>query len=406
MRTPPFLMLCFVCCVCSQAVFAQSDGGALLLKNDRLLLGQVTIRGDFYQVKIADQSQVSLPRAQVAFVGQGTADVYRFKLNAIGQLSPGDHFKLTRWCLLNGLLLEAVNHYQHVAEKAKDHPRVKQLSIELRNKLLEQPDFRAYLGLAPLENPSKNEKKESSIANNLSTDRTPGNASVVSASVASDKTLLHPEIAARFSQRVQPILMNRCSQAACHGVRSQSQLKLNEPYAREFSRISSQNLKSALAQVSLDSKAVSPLLKYATTAHGIQRLPAISVTETQLLNELGNWIRLVQNPVVNAVATQSGFADRQDQAVVPSKASQFVPFHPATTLIPVQRGASGLRQVPRDESRFPAGDEPTLEEIDALDRELSRILGESVPSSSEPTSSKRVDPFDPEEFNRQSANSR
>lgn len=401
---------------------AQTDQ-AVLLKNDRVIQGKVEQRGDFYWVRIADQSQISLPAANVETVRESVESIYQYKTESIKRWKVGDHFQLTRWCLLNGLNDEAVGHYQAVAKQAGNHPRVKQLAIELQKKLLEEPKFREYLGLGPM----TAKQTPSNVVNSSIPAPAPGSGSeVVPAGVGLSNTVMHPEIAARYSQKIQPILLNRCSQSACHGAQSNNGLRVVEPYARAFAEISSQNLKSVLGQVSDNPRTISPLLQYASTAHGIQRKAAISVAETRLLGELANWIQFVQNPVVQAVHSREEKNGHTDSNVKVAATPDYRPFSPAIALVPVKPGASGLRQVPRrddmllDENGFPVGEAPTLSDIEQLDRELRALLGEESDSAGRqsPPGSNRLrpaplpgetsgenvsqDPFDPAEFNRQS----
>ncbi len=381
---------------------SQSVGGAILLKNDRMLVGQVESRGNLYSVAIAKDSRVSIPTDQVQYVGNDPLEVYDFKVSSTKRWDIGDHFQMTRWCLLNDLLDQATYHFQEVTKIRADHPRVKQLGIELQKKLLEQPEFRNYLGLAPITG-SENRREQGNLSSSQ-------NNGVVTASATLEHTAMHPEIAAVFSARIQPILLNRCSQAACHGVRSQNGLTLMEPYDRAFARISSQNLQGVLAQVTHHSDVISPLLKYATTAHGIQREPAISLTESQLLMELSSWVQQVQNPVVTAIGTE--YAAAGSPQMRSNQTPQFVPYSPAVALVPVSPGANRLRQVPRPEGGFPNNDTPTMAEIDALDAQLKQMMGEpgNLPRGNTdpntPASNVRQpsgeDPFDPEEFNKQS----
>ncbi len=185
-------------------------------------------------------------------------------------------------------------------------------------------------------------------------------------------------------------------------------MRLLTPFRSAYERTSSSNLESVLEFVSADSGDLSPLVKYATTAHGIQREPGISITETQLLTEISNWIQFIQNPVTNAAYSGAvgGGAGSPPGPVTPVAA-----YAPAVQLVPVQPGASGLKPVPGQNGTqvvaFPNDDAPTLGEIDALDRQLRQILGEPpLPANQEAANSPargpaQSDPFDPAEFNRQ-----
>lgn len=413
----PHLPLCTIVALLlsSNPSMGQTVGKVLLMNNGAVLpkssqglnTGGIEKRGDFYVVQIAEQSSASIPIDQVRYVGQSLEDLYRFKVAATKRWEVGDHYQMTSWCLRNGMVDHATQHYQEVARQAGDHPRVKQLALQLEKQMLEEPDFRKFLGLVPLE-------KEAATSRVLASGETSGDATspVTTASSYLSDVALQPEIAARYSQKVQPILMNRCSQAACHGAQSQNALRLLEPYGQQYARISSENLKSVLGQIDSQPDQLSRLITYATKAHGIQRSAAIALTETQLLSELRNWIEFVHNPVVTAVATGP---DGNAGALQRAQAREFVPYSPAVRLVPVTPGQSDLRQVPRNggESQFPAGGVPSSSEIDELDRQLRSMLGEAPrnapsanPNAASPTKPTNAakDPFDPEEFNRQAPN--
>ncbi|MCR9292595.1 MAG: hypothetical protein NXI32_07740 [bacterium] len=402
-------LMLLTACLAPRLSHAQALGGAVLLKNDRMIEGQVQPSGEYYSIQVAEGSRVSIPKSQVQHVGKDKFEIYLLKKDSTKRWEAGDHFQMTRWCMLNGLHAEAAHHYRQVAELHGEHPRVKQLALELQARLLELPGFRAYLGLGPIE-----EKRPDSP-----TVATVDNSAVVTASNSIASAAMHPQIAAHFSKRIQPILLNRCAQPACHGAQSQNGLRLMAPYRTAYERVSADNLRSVLGHVAEDAGELSALLRYATTAHGIQPQAGISITETQLLTEITNWIQFVQNPVASAVAerTSNGAANQGYAAGGTNPAAAFMPYSPAVTLMPVRPGESGLRPVPKEfgsanPSDFPQGDVPLASEIDALDRQLSQLLGETPviqpttapirPAAPSGTSAGSVDPFDPAEFNRQS----
>lgn len=344
---------------------------AVLLKTDRVLIGSVRVNGNYYEVEIADQSRVSIPRDQVEFVGADTEEIYQHKCRGISRWMTGDHFKLTRWCLQNRLLVHAIDHLGEVEKHSPNHPAVKQLAAEVQQKILSDEKFRKFAGLPPLPMAQK-------LASALT------HVGAVSPATASSKVVEHPQVVVYFNDRVQPILINRCSQAACHGGASNNKLRLLDPRGTAYARVSAENLKQVLALVDLDESETPKLLSYATKAHGQQRQPSIGITESSLIDELKNWIRFSQNPVVPAVATQSPLA------TVPNGSSKLNPLSP---------GSTQLRSVPgsTDQVEFPDGTKrPTTSEIDALDAQLNQILANEKSFRASPS-----DPFDPAEFNRQ-----
>ena len=348
-----------------ESLIVSSPQAVLLKKTDRILFGTVRLNGNYYEVEIADQSRVSIPRDQVDFVGASAEDVYQHKCRNITRWRTGDHFQLTRWCLQNRLLAQAIEHFAEVEKQAPSHPAVTQLGAELQQKILSDEKYRSFAGLPAL-------KVAPPVA--VSPTKTDG----VSQAGVNTQVVEHPQVAVYFNDRVQPILMNRCSQAACHGASATNSLRLFEPRGKAYARVSVENMKQVLALIEPDESGSPKLLSFATTPHGPQRLPGIAISESTLIDELKNWIRFSQNPVVPAVAQS-----------------------PLTTskLNPLALGSAPLRAVPAAATQveFPAGTtRPAASEIDALDAQLKQIL-----ANDKSVSAAAKDPFDPAEFNRQ-----
>ena len=355
----------------------------LLKKTDRVMVGTVRLNGHFYEIEIADESRVSIPRDQVEFVGANEEEVYQYKCRGITRWKTGDHFQITRWCIQNKLLVHAIDHFEEVERQSPNHPSVKQLGAELQQKILSDESFRVFAGLPPLTTATVATAKPKAVGN-------------VSLASATSQIAEHPQVSIYFNDRIQPILMNRCSQSACHGATSNNALRLLEPRGKAYASVSSENLKHVLTMVAPDESETPRLLSYATKAHGTQRLPAIALTETSLIEELKKWIRFSENPVVPAVATHNPLSTIPTASS--ANATSTRAENPAK-LNPLSPGSSQLRAVPGSSSQveFPAGlSKPTLSEIDALDAQLDKILSKQMPKSSPAR-----DPFDPAEFNRQ-----
>ena len=397
-----FLLIAFAVLLSATSLRAQTqlDAGSLIVdtpqavllkKTDRILVGSVRLNGSYYEIDIADQSRVSIPRDQVEFIGANEAEVYQYKCRSISRWMPGDHFKMARWCLQNKLIVQAIEHYSVVEKAAPDYPLVKQLGVELEQKILGDEKFRVFAGLAPLAE-AKSVSTQIAASGSTSTDPARANAQASSTTMVTD----HPQIAVYFNDRVQPILMNRCSQSACHGVASKNELRILEPVGTAYSRVSSENLRSTLTQLTRDASGTPKLLSFATKPHGLQRQPAIALTETKLIEELKNWIQFSENPIVPAVATTGA---ETSPAVTNGVAVNAV----TSKLNPIPPGSSPLRAVPQNEVagrpkvEFPNGtQQPSMSEIDALEAQLDQILGKEKPGNSA-----AKDPFDPAEFNRQ-----
>ncbi len=389
--------------------------GALLLKEtDRVMTGRISQRAEFYEVEIGPDARVSIPKQHVAQVAGSLEELYQIKRRGITQSSVGDHYQLAQWCLLNNLLAHAAEHYTETAQSSPDHPRVRQLGLAIQERMLQDENFRRYLGMEPIASPAHTVQTASANPPSASVAPTAVAPAVVTTNtsglgIVETNISSHPEIARRFNERVQPILLNRCSQAACHGAQSKNALRLTSPYASAASRITSENLASVLKQVSATPNQISPLMHFATNAHGIQPAPAIAQAERKLIQELENWTAFVQNPVITAVVSD---ASPLGSRVRMAEQFKLEPYATEITLIPVNPGAAQLRVVPRDSlttpnqaasipfpaSAFPPGTQPPAAvEIEALDAQLRTVLGEPPAG----TANSQADPFDPAEFNRQ-----
>ncbi len=360
----------------------------LLKKTDRIMTGNVRAVGKYLEIEIADQSRVSIPQDQIAYIGENLEAVYEFKKRSVSRWAVGDHFQLTRWCIQNGLLDHAVEHYLEVNRQAAQNDSVKRLGAELEQKILADESFRQYVGLAPLH--------AASAPAPSTTSKAAEQAAVTTASFAGFDGN-QAEISLRFTDRIQPILINRCSQAACHGVNASTGWRIVEPIGKSYARISAENLRQVLLQLEQDQNNVPKLIRFATQPHGLQRESGINAVEVGLLDELKRWIRFVENPVTYAVASQNTLASEVAGA---SLAGAVQPLQPnaLNVLTPVAPGASQLRSVPRAAvgSDFPTGEtRPSMSEIDALEAQLDRILTNQAAGGAS------ADPFDPAEFNRQ-----
>lgn len=448
----------------ASVAYAQSEPhSAVLLKNGRVLTGLVSDEGNGYLIRMGENSSIRFKKEEVERVGEDLKKLYDYKRSKITRRSAGDHYQLCRWCMLNGLLDESVEQYQLVAKLAGDHPRVEQLATELKHRILAEPDFRKHVGLPPIDDsnaaPSLSSLKivSSNAATNTLIPDTVAAASYQTEAIygppkpnslnspqpqSSDTTPAHDFrvqansiVALQFSQHIQPILVNRCSQAACHGSRTASKYQILESYGQAFAGTSESNLRNTLSQVSRSGAVQSPLLGFATKRHGLQRDPAIRPTESLLIEKLSNWIRLAQTqlntPVQNALATQTN-TGALGQSVVQATATnpwqqKFVPYQPVAEFVPLSPGTADVQVTPGTKTppmrtEFPAGESaPSTSELDALDAEIRELerqgllpgpisaenavsteaaRGNGSPPIPPPAAGSSPDPFDPHEFNR------
>lgn len=337
----------------------------VLLKNDRCLTGLVRQLGDQVMIEIDESARVSKAASDIQFIADDLEGIYQHKLARYAHLGPGENIRLARWCLAVGLNEHAAQHFLAVHREAGENPLVKQLGVELRDQLLSDESFRLYLGLEPLRHASGG-----GLASSVHT----------ASSVATDNLMpIAPTVVTVFTDQVQPILLNRCSQSGCHGLSATNRLKIIAPIGTARARISEQNCRSALQFVAVDDSNMSVLLRYALGAHGIQKTASITTQEPRLMETLQSWTTFARNPVVAAV-DQHDTSPGTAPAVYSDPARSGVPASglPSNRLSPLGPGALELRKVPRP-PKFgvqPDYGQPQKSELDELDEQVRRAMGE------------------------------
>lgn len=415
-----FGLIAACCLLVSSSVYAEEptntvgEQQVVLLKNTRCLTGAVRRVGDQVVIETAGGIKITQRASDVEFIGKDLEDVYQYKIKRFTRLGSGEHFQLTRWSLSVGLNAHAAEHYLELNKLAGDHPSVRQLGIEVREQLLKDDQFRNYLGMPSVA--AAAQQAESSKVQPASTDHV-------------EEQVIHPSVVTMFSRQVQPVMLNRCGQSGCHGMSTTTQLKILQPLGSGNARITEQNCRSAANFLQTDETQLSLLVRKAITAHGMQKTPAITSQETRLIEMLQSWTDFARAPVVTA-----GGSSTANSAAIPAVYAPQSPVSGSSVrpLQPVAPGSAGLQQVPRAENgsasgprspafALPPGESgPLASELDALDAEIRRALGEPpyVPNPAAPSSTHlnvgadkpitpagKSDPFDPAEFNRQARRS-
>jgi hypothetical protein len=108
--------------------------GYVLLDNGNVMRGFVRTQGNQISISIDRGSEVSLDARHVLFIGVSLESLYDYQRNAITTWGTGEHWQLSHWCIQQGLLDQAVEHYKELQKSASNSPRFKQLDLMLRAK--------------------------------------------------------------------------------------------------------------------------------------------------------------------------------------------------------------------------------------------------------------------------------
>jgi hypothetical protein len=252
-----------------------------LLRTGFLTEGTATNDGKQYLLK-TNFGTMSVPVANVEFVGVTREDVYQYKRGTVNGNDCNELIKFAEWCLSNKLPQQGIAEYQRALQTAPNS-----LLADVIRKRLE------------MLNDSASVSSTSSASGNLSSIR------ILSASASSSSSSSSEEsgdtginrwvngipkpIVDSFAKKVQPVLVSRCAAADCHGSVSENQFRLSVP-SHTLGNTTYRNLRSVLQWIDLDYPTESQLLSVLVSYHGGAKA-SFSVESTQY-NNIVQWVRL------------------------------------------------------------------------------------------------------------------
>lgn len=301
------------------------EAGIVVLINGQVLKGNVTRAGDFYFVT-RPKVEIRLRAASVDFVCRTLEEAYDHKRESLREEKPELHLDLAEWCIRHGLLGPAAREISHVLEVEPTNPKLP--LVERRLELARQgpPEPRA-----------------------VSAGVNPGVSTYVPGVTNSDLDRLVRDLpegsVETFTHTIQPLLLNRCTTAGCHGPRSDtgySLLRLSTSKTPSR-RLTQRNLHATLQQIDREAPEESPLLSYAIREHGQARAAPFGSRNSAQFQQLVNWVDQISNMHV-----ADTWGDEEEDSV---PGPLFQPGSPSEDDIrqAVESGAETLDQDPTDQ---------------------------------------------------------
>lgn len=335
---------------------AAPSAGLVLLKNGQTLSGTVSPAGDYYLV-VTDTAELQVRAADVEAVCRDLEEVLTRKRAVINDRSADDHLDLAQWCIDRELFGHAARELTEAYRIDDIHPRI--ALVERRLKAAMTP-------VRPIVPPPPKPKP-----------------AVDDAAVEAATRAVGPVALAEFTVRIQPLLMNYCATAGCHGPKPASSFHLERVYLSERNdpRAVRRNLYAALQFVDRQSPATSKLLTMPIAAHGGRSNPVFHVHNAEHYRQLSGWVQRVAGagvtPPTAATPATAGMpppAAGSPTTTTPHTLSQRMPLAPpgASPIAPAAPAAK-----PAVPNGTAAGSTPTV-----------------------PAPAASLDPFDPDGFNR------
>jgi hypothetical protein len=348
-----------------------STSGVLVLRNGSVLNGQVVRAGDHYLIT-GEGVETRLRAGDVDFFCRDLKEAYARKRLLLQPEDWEARFSLAHWCLRLDLLdgaQEQVAAIQAVAPKSRRAEALAGQIADRRNELA---------------NPRP--KSDAGPAGPRSSDLELLVRGLPSNTVAN------------FTDVIQPLLLNNCAAAGCHGARSTAQFRLLKPSRGPSRRLTHRNLHATVAWIDRADPARSRLLTAAGDPHGGLSLPIFSRAKATHYRQLAAW--------VSSFGSASAAEAAEPVTVSHAVPLAMSPLSESAAMRPIANRAGSLRRMGSGRSNAPDMSAPTGAQSDVAqaawfeEQPANQVVAARPARTPAPRGG---DPLDPEVFNRQFA---
>lgn len=399
----------------NQTTTSSKDERVLVLRTGRVMKGRIKTISTGWLVS-TDRGNAVIPFQQVHFDADDLNEAYLRLRIQNGRPTVASHLRLAEWCLSQNILAEAARELRDALEKDPGNETARlmldRVDTEIRRRTPEPVPEQPVNDVVLI--PERDEEPQTEEVRSLSG--------------------LSPDTAREFVASIQPLLLNKCGNARCHGSAASNDFQLTRLRggASHSRVVSEKNLASVLRYIDPDQGGTASLLRIVRGSHAGQtvfhgRYGAVQMQTFQ------QWIKLAARelhleaapvePTTFATARGEPFSSVETPVVsdIAAETSGTYAADSPTPLSPVPAGVSGSAT---DRSNTDSNTGRSIPQ--SVD---SRPLSTRVPSSriDEPAGSatgstpltnvqkllhqarehvRRKDAFDPEEFNRRFAGSR
>ena len=244
--------------------------GVLLLRNGQMLVGEIALIEDRYSIVVA-RGEVRLPRREVECICRDLEEAYAHRRLQTEPDCVQDHLDLAEWCQTNGLFGHAGEELRIAATLNPNHPLIPLIDRKIRMALEQQTAPASQAAASAPEQEVSIEELDRMV-------RGLPNGSV--------------EL---FTQTIQPMLINTCATAGCHGPASDDTFRLLRVAAGQSAsrRMTQRNLHATLKLVRWGEPANSPLLTVPIQPHGGRTTPIFSDRQMEQYQHLVRWTHFV-----------------------------------------------------------------------------------------------------------------
>jgi hypothetical protein len=277
-----------------------------VLKNGEVFTGQISKDGDFFVV-VDGGSEIRLHQRDVEMICQSLDDVYKSRLAKIQRGDVDAHLNLADWCL------------RHELPGYAAHEITAAMQIDPENRKAKMLDSRLQAAMVPKLEPAT-AAKEAPSARTLP---------VTTEELDRMVKCLPTGTVENFTGIVQPMLVNSCATAGCHGPNSTSKFTLIRTGFGKTPpvRITQRNLHGTIQWIDNDNPADSRLLLAAREPHGNNAAPAASLDAAKY-QELLVWVNQIAQGSKNPIPMDLPTGNTRHVKPLTAQNSNAVPYSP------------------------------------------------------------------------------
>jgi hypothetical protein len=269
------------------------DQGYVLLADWGVIRGSVReIPGQI--IITQGDNEIRLRRDRVCCWAPNLAGLHRYLIDNRQGSTIDSHLDVAKWCLRNRFPAGATAELIAVLRVEPNHAEANRLVQDLKNwneSQAAEDDAKADRSAGGTDPPSGS-PNGSPVA---SDETTPDGGT---AAEGSDFDAVVKSQILNFNRSIQPILINQCGQAACHGNPTHPGFVITGPqrgHDRPGAETSRSNLITTLKWVDTAKPASSPLLVRALRPHGASDSPPLGPQDRIAVNELRAWVMQLSN---------------------------------------------------------------------------------------------------------------
>jgi len=355
--------LCAVWVLAAEPSHLRPVPSVLLLQNGQALAGNISRAGDTYFVGLPN-GEIRVKAGDVELWCRDLEEGYQRKRAAIRPGDVRDHLELARWCIHHGLEEHARSELDDASAADPRHPMIGLLRRRLQ------------AAARPAEHPV-------GVAKPADPPDLPVSVEELDRLV---RGMPHGSVEA-FAQSIQPLLVNNCAAAGCHGPNAESEFRLLRPPpgGAPSRRLTQRNLYATLQWIDREEPEASSLLTTVLRPHGTATTPIFTHRQVAQYQQLARWVgQLAQRPKPTVPATVDLHCGAGGRAM---------PSEPSAGDLPRAEGPAAAD---------PLGAAPWHGAGSAVDS--GQPGASTIPFGPErqppPSPFVPIDPFDPEIFNR------